>query len=51
MLRRKRMCLPGYPCHIVQRGNGREASFVEIAMFGSASSYGRWFARFCLDLV
>ena len=29
MPRRKRMYLPGYPYHIVQRGNNREACFVE----------------------
>ena len=29
MPRRSRMYLPGYPYHIVQRGNNREASFVE----------------------
>ena len=29
MLRRARMYLPGYPYHIVQRGNNREACFVE----------------------
>jgi len=26
---RSRMYLPGYPYHVVQRGNNREASFVE----------------------
>jgi len=29
MPRRARMYLPGYPYHIVQRGNNREACFVE----------------------
>jgi putative transposase len=29
MPRRSRMYLPGYPYHVVQRGNNREASFVE----------------------
>ena len=29
MPRRARMYLPGHPCHIVQRGNHREACFVE----------------------
>ncbi len=29
MPRRKRMYLPGYPYHIVQRGNNREACFIE----------------------
>lgn len=29
MLRRARMYLPGYPCHIVQRGHNRDACFVE----------------------
>jgi putative transposase len=29
MPRRKRTYLPGYPCHIVQRGNNREVCFVE----------------------
>jgi len=29
MPRRARMHLPGYPYHIVQRGNNREACFVE----------------------
>ena len=29
MPRRARMYLPGHPCHIVQRGNNREACFVE----------------------
>ena len=29
MPRRKRMYLPGCPCHIVQRGNNRDVCFVE----------------------
>ena len=29
MSRHARMCLPGYPYHIVQRGNNRKACFVE----------------------
>jgi len=29
MPRRTRMYLPGYPYHIVQRGNNREACFIE----------------------
>ena len=29
MPRRARMCLPGYPYHIVQRGNNREACYIE----------------------
>ena len=29
MPRRARMYLPGHPCHIVQRGNNREACFVQ----------------------
>ena len=29
MPRRARMCLPGLPCHIVQRGTNREACFIE----------------------
>ena len=29
MPRRKRMYLPDYPYHIVQRGNNREACFLE----------------------
>jgi putative transposase len=29
MPRRTRMYIPNLPCHIVQRGNNREACFVE----------------------
>ena len=29
MPRKPRMYLPGYPCHIIQRGNNREATFFQ----------------------
>ena len=40
MPRRARMYLPGYPCHSVQRGNNREACFVEPEKGDYQGDYG-----------
>jgi len=56
MPRRARMYLPGYPYHIVQRGNNREACFVEPANYqyylelwkDNARRYGVSVHAYCL---
>ena len=56
MPRRKRMYLPDYPYHIVQRGNNREACFIELENYQfylklwkeCASRYGISVHAYCL---
>ena len=56
MPRRTRTYLPGYPYHIVQRGNNREASFISVDDYlyyldlwvGCAERYGVSIHAWCL---
>ena len=41
MPRRARMYLPGLPYHVVQRGNNREACFIEAENYQSKTGKGR----------
>jgi putative transposase len=50
MTGRKQICLPGHLYHIVQRGNNRQACFIETETGSSTSSSGKCIKRYGVDV-